>query len=219
MIDRLEGYERGQVTVVDIPNGLVTATLLGGPEVLVPFSGFPPGVGQTAWFVEVAPGSLFCLGAMSPSALGWAGPWYAPWGLIPGGYVEITTNQSGITGAVDIAGLSITSTYVANRQVRLRALGAGTSTVGTDTLQILVTDTVPTTIATSQFAPLAATANAVASAPPAERVISPTAGAHTYKVRAIRAAGTGTMTFVASATVPASFSIEDVGPNGNPVLP
>ena len=42
-------------------------------------------------------------------------------------------------------------------------------------------------------------------------VVAPTVGAHTYKLHAARAFGTGTHTMVASATSPAFILVEDMG--------
>lgn len=60
-------FQRGAVTAVDLFNGTVTATLLSGPIVNVPFIGTAPELYGLAWFCEVAPGALMCMGSPSPS--------------------------------------------------------------------------------------------------------------------------------------------------------
>lgn len=55
-------WQRGLVSAVDCDQGTVTATLQSGPAVTVPFTGAMPELYTYAWFVEVAPGALMCVG-------------------------------------------------------------------------------------------------------------------------------------------------------------
>lgn len=143
---------------------------------------------------------------------GYRPPWNMPWGIL--GTAFVSANQTGITSVVDLTGLTITVTVPVNRWIRISANGlvfsatAGTVTTsgaviveGATQLQSCIGNAVPATGAT--FGPLVTT-------------ISPSAGAHTYKLRASVNTGGGTMALVAAATGRAELTVEDCGPNGNP---
>lgn len=57
-----DGWERATISSVDYQNGEVTATLLTGPTITVPFVGMPPTIGGNAWLFEVASGAYMCMG-------------------------------------------------------------------------------------------------------------------------------------------------------------
>lgn len=58
----MNGWQKATVTGADYSNGLITATLLVGPEIVVPFVGWAPFVGDVIWVIEVAPGAFMSAG-------------------------------------------------------------------------------------------------------------------------------------------------------------
>lgn len=142
----------------------------------------------------------------------WRRPWKDPWGIID--YVEVTANQPSLgVGPTLLTNLSLSATFVANRRVRIRGFGNFTATGGggQGVLYIRETTSTPTTIQTGlgDFTGINAINTMIA-----ERVISPTAGAHTYSLYAGKNAFD--MDLTASSTSPAFLLIEDIGPNGSP---
>ena len=131
-----------------------------------------------------------------------------PFGVV--GYTQSTTLlQAGVTTEVDLTGMSVTFTAIANRYYKISAYMYAIPTVtnacaqvnikqGATNLQIIFTN-----------AGVAA-AGAVMSG---YVVKTFTAGSTTLKLSGALAAGsTGTMTFNAGATLPVSILVEDIGP-------
>jgi len=109
---------------------------------------------------------------------------------------------------VDITGLSVTVTVVAGRRIRITASGAFFDTVATDVVQMNIKEGA-TQLQQAAIVPGAASANV--NVEKSVVIASPSAGAHTYKVSAIRSTGTGAVTFNAGATFPAFILVEDIG--------
>lgn len=127
------------------------------------------------------------------------------------GYVARTTDQAGITAVVDVGGLSITFTAAASRRYRITAEALMFGSVANDAMQLQITDAANTIL---QYAQLPTGVNVGhAYKLHCERVHIPSAGSVTYKVRALRAAGTGTLQISATANWPAFILVEDIGPN------
>lgn len=127
-------------------------------------------------------------------------------------YAEIQTAQAGITSIVSIAGLSTNIAVPAGRVVKVTAHCMYQSTVAGDQARILIN--VDGTDVT--FADVAIAATGRNYAVQAEHIFSPSAGAHTVSVRAIRSAGTGSLTFVGAAAAPAFILVEDITPTPAP---
>jgi len=133
---------------------------------------------------------------------------------IPGGwtgYVEVTANQTVSTGTeTDATGLSIGPiTVPANRRLRLTAHAILSRTVA-DGVSIGRIKEGSTELGRfSQHAPSAATEFDCAEG---SAIITPSAGAHTYKVTIHRFSGTGNVVINAAAGSPAWFMVEDIGP-------
>lgn len=138
--------------------------------------------------------------------------WSQPWGTI--GYAEITTSPSTFTTIVDISGLSVTFTAVANRRYRITAGAILSSSVANDVARIWITNGSNTQLQAGSTGamPTATIGHSVL----AQVIKTPSAGSITYKVRAERAIGTGNITLTAGSTVPAYILVEDIGPNGVP---
>lgn len=127
-----------------------------------------------------------------------------PWGAL--GYAQVTANQTGITTQVDVTGLSVTVTVGTGRRIKITAYtAAALSTVTTDNCEITI----------NEGATQLSQANTIGGNGGAELlaqvVIQPSAGSHTYKVTALRALGTGSMTFSANANYPGFILVEDIG--------
>jgi hypothetical protein len=124
------------------------------------------------------------------------------------GYAEVTANQGSITTVVDLTDLSVTVTIAPGRRIRISAFTAFASTVADDTAELLIKE------GATQLnrADVIQRPADVPSTAIAFYVGNPTAGSHTYKLAALRGAGTGTLTMAASATNPAFLLVEDIGP-------
>lgn len=142
----------------------------------------------------------------------WNPPWNLPWGVM--GYAEITANQTGITAIVDVTGLSLTWTAAANRRYKITTKAYVTSSVALDAVAVAITTGGGVQVqSTGTHVHLAGTSYGVVL----EAVVTGVAaGSATYKVRALRSAGTGSCSIVAHSTYPAFILVEDIGPNGVP---
>jgi hypothetical protein len=129
---------------------------------------------------------------------------------LPGGwigYAEVTANQTTITAAVDLTGLTVTVTVNTSR--RIRVTGSAelvNNTAGAGLLLLILADG-----AQVMSAPTGGMTANVAVRKVAQVVLTPTAGSHVYKLQAqTQVGGTGTMN--AAATYPAFILVEDLGP-------
>lgn len=122
------------------------------------------------------------------------------------GYAQAVAAQNTITTIADLTNLSVAVTVGANRRIRVSAQvpfrDAGGSSV-TDTLYVregatTLQESVAGNLGANEFADASISA-----------ILTPSAGAHTYKLSA--AAGSGTINMVASATKVAFILVEDIG--------
>lgn len=123
------------------------------------------------------------------------------------GYAEVTANQTATT-EVDVTGATVSVTVGPGRRIRISGTSWSQSTVANDEVLLRIKEgaTVLQTRTTQ-----------VSAAGPAEpldifAVLTPTTGAHTYKLTFGRNSGTGTITSFASATAPLFILVEDIGP-------
>jgi hypothetical protein len=131
---------------------------------------------------------------------------------IPGGwigYAEVTANQGSITAQVDLTGLSVAVTVGSSRRLRITAQAHFASTVASDGVALFIQEGATTLNVLGLQLPTSA---GVTQGITCAAVITPTAGAHTYKLQASRNTGTGTVNLAASATQPAFILVEDIGP-------
>jgi len=123
------------------------------------------------------------------------------------GYAQVTANQGSITTVVDLTSLTVTATLVAGRRIRITGQCLFQSTVADDTVELRIMEggTQLTQIdVIARVASITATAHGSV-------ILTPTAASHTYKLSALRASGTGTVTMTAGATFPAYILVEDIG--------
>jgi hypothetical protein len=138
----------------------------------------------------------------------WQQPWNQPWGLV--GIGNITATVGSIVGTLtDIGGCSVTATALANRRWRLQAHVYAFSSVGGDFLQASITTSGNSTVA---IGTLRSDTNAYAMTCDPCIVLTPSAGSLTYKLRAVRIAGTGNFSVYGDANQITQLVIEDVGP-------
>lgn len=122
------------------------------------------------------------------------------------GYAQAVSDQTGITTETDLTTLSVTVTVGASRRIRVSSQLSPYSTVAGDSVWGRIKEGA-TTLQFSQ-----ATMNgAQAESTTITAIVSPSAGAHTYKVSLTRQGGTGSVTSQASSTAPAFICVEDVG--------
>lgn len=132
-----------------------------------------------------------------------------PWGVLPNGYAQVVADQAGITTAgADVTGLTITVSVAAARRIRLSSRTRSTFTVLTGS----ATATVQLYEGATLLAEWSMSHSGAGSiyTHGAEVILTPSAGAHTYKMRAV--VNGGTMTVQGSATNPAFIMAEDIGP-------
>ena len=136
--------------------------------------------------------------------------WNQSWGVIA--YAEKTTNQSTITSAIDITGLSVTWTAIPSRRYRISFYCNVLSTVFNDNLIVQIFDgTTPGGSEVSRGSIVPGLASYGVSLP-ASTVQTGLSGSQTRRLVGVRNAGTGSMTFEASAAHPAWIMVEDIGP-------
>jgi hypothetical protein len=130
---------------------------------------------------------------------------FGPQGVLA--YAQITANQASVgTSPTDITGLLVSVTVPAGRRIRISAqtfFQAGAATYINTQIQEGAT-----TLQQSQL-PIDPAGGAINSSLPSSVVLIPSAGTHTYKLQGN--CGTGTVTFLASATFPAYIMVEDIG--------
>lgn len=123
------------------------------------------------------------------------------------GYAQAVASQGSITTLVDLTSLSVAVTVGTGRRVKITAACLAGSTVAADTIDLLIREG----STTLQIAEFRATAASSSESLQAAVVLTPSAGAHTYKLSMQRAAGSGTVTMTAGATFPAFILVEDMG--------
>lgn len=134
---------------------------------------------------------------------------YAPISLGHIATTSKTTQQSGITTVTDITSFSVTFTAVAGRRYRITVNALAFSSVTGDVAQLQLTSNDGATVL--QLAQVALGTSNMGVSCVILAYITPSAGSVTYKVRLLRNAGTGTLTFDCGAVYPARIVVEDVG--------
>lgn len=130
---------------------------------------------------------------------------------IPGGwigYAEVTANQTGITTEVDVTGLSIAVTVGASRRIMVSVEFSAVSSVAGDIGSLNIMEGGAVLQARDTHLAIATYAFDVRGAV----VLTPAAGAHTYKATFRRSVGTGTLNTAANVNRPAFIHVYDLGP-------
>lgn len=123
------------------------------------------------------------------------------------GYAQVVASQATITTEVDLTGLSVAVTVVAGHRIKITAECMFSGTVVDNIAGLFIYEGAT---ALQQRGTLCrpATWNMLAHA---EVVLTPSAGAHTYKLRGILWGGTGSVTMYAASTAPAFILVQDIG--------
>jgi hypothetical protein len=152
-------------------------------------------------------------GFYTRNATSWRkGPgWNAPWGVVGVGIK--TSNQTGITTAVDISQLSVTWTAVANRYYRTSVIiPVWSQNVSPGIVNLTITDATPTTKQSINLQAAGATDVNIQGFVIESNIA---AGSTTRKVRMLTTGGSGTIT--ANSNNAPTIIVEDIGPSGVPV--
>ena len=130
---------------------------------------------------------------------------------LPGGwigYAEVAADQLSITTVVDLSGLVLNVTVGASRRLRVTVYTSVYSTVVGDSATLSIKEGATQLSTRAEVFSKASTLEGVSCA----AIVTPTAGAHTYKATLERTTGTGTLLMGASGTQPAFILVEDIGP-------
>jgi hypothetical protein len=126
------------------------------------------------------------------------------------GYAEVTANQATITSEVDLTGLTSTVTVGTSRRIQITAvIRFGVTNANNNALLRIKESTTVLQIGDQESTRLSATANHTIMT---SRVLTPSAGSHTYKLSLEMNAGTGSISLIAGTTNPAFILVEDIGP-------
>ena len=125
------------------------------------------------------------------------------------GYAAVTATQGPFTTQIDVTSLTVTVTpMAAGRRFRLSCGVPFSSSVASDVIRIYLME------GATQLAQTDWMVGAATGAIPTlslTAILTPTNAAHTYKVQAQRASGSGTTTMQATVTNPAWILCEDIG--------
>lgn len=176
-----------------------------------------PQVGQSGVITTGSnAGEYFYVGATD----GWRPAWNSGWGVV-GSVSSSALSQAVVsTTAIDVTGLSVTFTAVANRLYRVTAflpLVQQSGTLGTTKVQL--TDASNNVLTTPFDENLAASGTGSRGGAMGTYLAGGiSAGSYTVKLRALTSAGTATLTTTAAAGDPGIglLLVEDIGPNGAP---
>jgi hypothetical protein len=154
---------------------------------------------RTAWPGTVNTGDVVTEGNLDSLPGGWIG------------WLQRTTDASGITAEADLSGMSQAVTVGTSRKIKITftwpRIGSSTSNdvarlrIKEGSTQLHCVDLVNNVASVNENG---GTMMTVLSAP--------SAGSHTYKISAERTVGTGTVTIVANTDAPMQLLIEDIGP-------
>lgn len=133
------------------------------------------------------------------------------WAAIPAGkigYTQITANVTGITTQADL-GVASTVTVGSGRRIRVSAFCAGVT--GTLAAAFLYIMEGATQLVVADLPTLAAATAAYNSKADASVILTPSAGAHTYKLQGKNDGTANAAVFNAAATYPTYILVEDIG--------
>lgn len=135
----------------------------------------------------------------------------ANWNTIPAGvlgYAQTTTSQGSITSTVDLTGLSVTVTAIASRRIRVSGFVSIGADAADNTIRVgiwqltneLNSSDVNSSVANVRYGTHVSV------------VVTPSAGSVTYRIRAGRVSGAGSVGTGSSTIRPSYILVEDLGP-------
>lgn len=122
------------------------------------------------------------------------------------GYAQVVATQSGLAAEVDVTGLSVAVTVGSTRRIKVTASVSISGAVGNG-----IAISIQEGATKLQDATVTLAASSLQDTLTAYAILSPSAGAHTYKVTARRFSGAATFNVFAAATTPAFILVEDIG--------
>jgi hypothetical protein len=127
---------------------------------------------------------------------------------MPGGWIgdaKVTAPQAGITGETDLTGLSVAVTVGTNRRIKISAAVSVARGAGGDAALYVKEG--------STYLQAAEILSSAADVGPVSTFVTltPSAGAHTYKLT-LSSLGGAAVTLNAAAAQPAMLLVEDIGP-------
>lgn len=192
------GYTGNSFTIINVSQEWIGAALTGQPT-----QGFLIEFGDPYQTFQLAGGGV--LTQVGSTAV------IQPGASIPAGvlgYAQVAADQAGITTVVDLTGLSATVTVASGRRIRVRGKVQLTSTVANDQVGLIIAESG----AQLDFSSETIIANGNQVFVFCEVILTPSAGVHTYNLRAQRTApGTGIVTMSATPTRVAFIIAEDIG--------
>ena len=124
-------------------------------------------------------------------------------------YAQATAAQTGITGVVDLTGLTITFTAAGDRYYLIQGFVTANSSVGSDGFGLIIANAADSALAVAHSVSrdnLAGYGLAVFLR------VAPSAGSVTYKLRSSRS-GSGNLAYQPDATTPSFIMAIDIGPS------
>lgn len=147
--------------------------------------------------------------AYTTATTGWVAPWNVPWGRVAGASSTAATSSIG-TSSVDVNGLSVTFTAVANRYYRTTIqLPIYQQATSTGYVTLRVNDGTNDKLQVQQQVPSGASSTLVLS-----HVETIASGSVTRKAKISVDTGSGTVAY--ASVYPASILVEDLGPSAAP---
>jgi hypothetical protein len=125
------------------------------------------------------------------------------------GYILATADTTGVTATVtDVTGLTLTFTAISSRVYEMEAFATVGATVTDDYVSLTITDSA-NTVQKTAITTIAKSGQSQALICKAR--ITGISGSVTYKVRVVRALGTGNVSVLGTGTFASYFTIKDVG--------
>lgn len=131
---------------------------------------------------------------------------YAPRGVL--GYAQVVASQGSFTSTeLDITGLSVAVTVAAGRRIRITAMVEFFADTVSHRAGVYIKEGATYLHRGDVHLPIANGGGVLMTSV----VLTPSAGAHTYKLSGQRTTGGGTVTMFAAAERPAYILVEDIG--------
>ena len=140
---------------------------------------------------------------------GWQRPWGNPWGYVT--HASITANSTAYSSVTDVAGLSVSASYILNRRYKLSWVGEAFCSVGDGAYVVHITNSGGTVLARNTALGASCAAGSLSGFTTMIETATSTA-ATTRKIQIGKVTGTGTVLIGAGATFPSTLLVEDIGP-------
>ena len=126
------------------------------------------------------------------------------WQSMTLGYAQVVADQASITSIVDLTSLTVDVTVPAGARIRITGSGSFYQASTSGAIELTIFESSTQLVEAVEQVPTAALQQAIY----ATVILTPSTGAHTYKLRARTATGGGAGTLAAGATSPAYILVE-----------